>query len=456
MMCVMVLALGTDSHAQLFQVVSGALERDGSGLTARSGGAVVRLSKGITLNVTAGTKLGRVHKQEPFWLSNEGRTLTHVIVLESGRIEVVCADPTRAVMVRAPLELGSVVQSGRMSVAARADQVSVVNHEGSVLWAAGSWKFVGLPAGKIRTLSSFSNTETSILAGTRVRMQNNLYGGFGRGAELSGVDWLPVAEAAGYRVRIEQLEPERRLVAALETVAPVLSPPPQLPAGRYAMSVQPIDRFGIEGPASPAEAFGVVGVQTSNGGYVDPRGNIVAGYDRRLQLTFASGLIMKGGLFDWQPVPDEIVMPSSEPMNLHVRQAGDTRMLSARVMAHQVRALVSVGPKLVRWPGDNVRIEVSIAGPEGQRAPAWIEPQFRVLLGIDELQVAWTKLDGKFVAEVPAQAGEGPWVVRVEVQDQYGHPLGRDFVEIAPLNAPPKNVPPPLAPVPPPAAQASR
>ena len=250
MMCVMVLALSTDSQAQLFQVVAGTLERDGSGLTARSKGAVVRLSKGVTLNVAPGTQLGRVHKQERFWLSNEGRTLTHVIVLERGRIEVVCTDPTRAVMVRAPLELGAVVRSGRMSIAAREDQVSIVNHEGSVLSAARSWKFVGLPAGKIRTLSSFSDTETAILPGTRVRMENNLYGGFGRGAELSGVDWLPVAEAAGYRVNIEQLEPERRLVASLQTVAPVLSPPPQLPAGRYALSVQPIDRFGIEGQVS--------------------------------------------------------------------------------------------------------------------------------------------------------------------------------------------------------------
>ena len=172
----------------------------------------------------------------------------------------------------------------------------------------------------------------------------------------------------------------------------------------------------------------------------------MAGYDRRLQLTFANGLIMKGGKLDWQPVPDEIVMPSGEPMNLHVRQAGDTRLLSARVMAHQVMALVSVGPKLVRWPGDNVRIEVSITGPEGRRAPTWIEPRFRVLLGIDELDVEWTRRDGKFVAEVPPQAGDGPWVVRVEVQDQYGHALGRDFVEIAPA---------PLAPAAQ-AAQASR
>jgi hypothetical protein len=43
--------------------------------------------------------------------------------------------------------------------------------------------------------------------------------------------------------------------------------------------------------------------------------------------------------------------------------------------------------------------------------------------------------------------GDGPWVVRVEVEDQYGHPLGRDFVEVAPRtdfdNAPPVETAPP-------------
>jgi hypothetical protein len=138
-------------------------------------------------------------------------------------------------------------------------------------------------------------------------------------------------------------------------------------------------------------------------------------------------------------------------MSLHVRQAGDTRMLSARVMAHQVKAVVSVGPKYVRWPGDSVQIQVALTGADGATAPAWIEPRFRVLLGIDELEVSWTKHHDKFTAEVPAQTGEGPWVVRVEVHDKYGHPLGRDFVEIAPQPALPALPAPPAPP-----AQASR
>jgi hypothetical protein len=166
-----------------------------------------------------------------------------------------------------------------------------------------------------------------------------------------------------------------------------------------------------------------------------------------VQLTYANGVVMKDGLQSWRPVPEEIVLPSDEPMSLHVREAGDTRMVSTRVLARRVKTTVVVGPKLVRWPGDSVHVEVIIEGEEGGPQPDWVEPRFRVLLGIDHLDVSWSRRDGRFVAEIPPQVGDGPWVVRVEVEDQYGHPLGRDFVEVAPRtdfdNAPPVETAPP-------------
>jgi len=257
----------------------------------------------------------------------------------------------------------------------------------------------------------------------------------------------------GYRVSVEQLEPERRFVSSLETLAPTLSPPPRLEPGRYDLSVQAIDRFGINGRFSKSETFSVMGVRSSDGGYVDAQGNIIAGYDRRVHLTYADGLLMKGAQRDWHPVPEEIVLPSGEPMNLHVRQVGDTRMVSARILPQKLETSVSVGPKFVRWPGDSVRVEVKIEGPTAGSTPAWITPRFRVLLGIDEFPVTWTQHGDTYVTEVPPQSGGGPWIVRVEVEDQYGHLLGRDFVEIAPRPAP---LPEPLRSLAPAPAQASR
>jgi hypothetical protein len=341
-----------------------------------------------------------------------------------------------------------------MHVVAQPDQVSVVNLDGTVSWAMKSWKFTPLAPGRVHTLAKQSQEESAILPPPRLRLENNLFGGFGRGAALSGVSWEAVPGAASYRVSIEQLEPERRLVSGLETTALTLHSSPRLEAGRYLLSVQAIDRLGIDGQFSSGEPFSVVGVRSSDGGYVDAQGNIVAGYDRHVHLTYADGLLLKGGQLDWHPMPEEIVLPSGEPMNLHVRQVGDTRVVSARVLPPQVKTSVSVGPKFVRWPGDSVRVEVKIEGPSTGSPPAWMVPRFRVLLGIDELEVHWSQHGDTYVTEVPPQKGDGPWIVRVEVEDQYGHLLGRDFVEIAPRPAPLPAPPAPPAAAPP--AQASR
>ncbi|MEY2933103.1 MAG: hypothetical protein RL033_3852 [Pseudomonadota bacterium] len=452
-MCVWVLALSTVGRAEVyFQVVAGGIETAPDGVVARESGATIRLAKGANLRLSPGAKLYRVHKQTRFWLSNGGRTLTHLVALASGRMDVESADPDLAVMVTAPLAVTSVVRGGRMQLVAQADQVSVVNQQGSVSWAMKTWKFVPLAAGKVRTLAKDSQGESDILPPPTVRLENNLFGGFARGAKLAGVSWEPLPGAVRYRVSVEQLEPERRLVNTVETAGTQLAPTLSLDAGRYAVSVQAVDRFAISGQFSSAQPFSVMGVRASEGGYVDVKGNIVAGYDRRVQLTYADGLLMKGPS-EWQPLPAEIVLPSGEPMNLHLRQAGDTRLISTRVVPQQVKTSVTVGPKFARWPGESVRVEVAIEGLSPGNMPAWIEPRFRVLLGIDPLEVTWRREGNLYVAEVPPQSGEGPWIVRAEVEDQYGHLLGRDFVEIAPRPAPPARpatVAPPAAAAPPP------
>lgn len=442
-MCVWVLALCTLARAEVyFQVVAGGLDYRADGVVARQSGATVRLAKGASLRLSPGAKLYRVHKQTRSWLSNAGRTPTHLVALASGSMDVESADPDLAVMVTAPLAVTSFVRGGRMHLAAQPEQVSVVNLAGTVSWAMKSWKFAQLAPGKVRSLAKHWQAESDILPAPVVRLEHNLFSGFGPGAPLEGVSWEPVPGAVRYRVSIEQLEPERRLVNTVESAGTTLAPAPRLEPGRYSLSVQAVDRFAINGRFSQGLRFSVMGVRNSDGGYVDARGNIVAGYDRRVQLTFADGLLMKGPR-EWLPMPSEIVLPSGEPMNLHVRQAGDTRLVSARVLPQQIETTVTVGPKFARWPGDTLRVEVDISGPSPGNMPAWIVPRFRVLLGIDELEVSWSRDGNRFVAEVPPQSGEGPWIVRVEVEDQYGHPLGRDFVEIAPRRPP---APAPAAP----------
>lgn len=68
---------------------------------------------------------------------------------------------------------------------------------------------------------------------------------------------------------------------------------------------------------------------------------------------------------------------------------------------------------------------------EGQPIPDWLDVIPTVTLGIDPISVDW-KREGRVLRATipPNEEKKGPWVLRVEVADQYGVPLGRDFVEI--------------------------
>ena len=63
-----------------------------------------------------------------------------------------------------------------------------------------------------------------------------------------------------------------------------------------------------------------------------------------------------------------------------------------------------------------------------------------VKLGIEPIEVAFTRDGNRLIGTVPPADKPGPWVLRVEVKDQYGSLLGRDFLEIAkaPLTPPRK------------------
>ena len=58
-------------------------------------------------------------------------------------------------------------------------------------------------------------------------------------------------------------------------------------------------------------------------------------------------------------------------------------------------------------------------------------------LGIEPIEVSFTRDGNRLVGTVPPTAVPGPWVLRVEVKDQFGALLGRDFLEIAKAPAAP-------------------
>jgi len=58
-----------------------------------------------------------------------------------------------------------------------------------------------------------------------------------------------------------------------------------------------------------------------------------------------------------------------------------------------------------------------------------VKPQ--VLVDVQPVDVKWLRTGNALHASIPAPASRGPWVVRVEIADEFGDPAGRDFMEVA-------------------------
>ena len=56
----------------------------------------------------------------------------------------------------------------------------------------------------------------------------------------------------------------------------------------------------------------------------------------------------------------------------------------------------------------------------------------KVFVNVTPVQVDWKREGNLMTGTVPSGSGAGPWVVRVEVADDTGSVVGRDFLEIAP------------------------
>ena len=113
------------------------------------------------------------------------------------------------------------------------------------------------------------------------------------------------------------------------------------------------------------------------------------------------------------------------------RVPGSLFPTSARLRTRDVYARVAIGPSRAVWPKDPIAIEVELKTKGGQGIPDFLELKPEVTLGIEPLEVAFTREGNRLVGMVPPSDRPGPWVLRVEVKDQFGALLGRDFLEIA-------------------------
>ncbi len=436
-MTLLVGVLLTVSASAAYRITQGSAQRDRGTVVAGAQGATLSFQSGLVVTLEPGARL-RQHKDIDLWLEKDGKSPAEFFTLLSGRVDV--ERPRRsgqrliAVLVRTNFKLMGATAEGKLKVLAEPEHGVVATYEGTaVISTGGKWRRV--PAGKAAFVRRHAPDpafhtlpQVPELVKTR-RLWMALQGDI----DVGGFHWSPQPSAARYRVVVRNVKQNSTVLDQTHTDTQLPEGSLRLSPGVYELQVQAMDNFSLTSAPSSPLRFTVVGLSEARGARVDDQGVIHLGINQRAQFAHVDGLLMTfGGAKRWVAATNSVSLYRDERTTVHFRYPQDMDIVSVRLEPRGVVADVHVGSKFAKWPGDDVDVVVRLRDESGGGAVAKLEPKIHVLLGLQPLDVTWTRQGDTLRANIPQQKGPGPWIVRVSVIDQYGVELGRDFLEVAP------------------------
>lgn len=411
-------------------VVAGSATNTGGMLTAGADGAEYLLPSLARLSLAPGAVVRVFPKPQPLQLAPGAKTTTYSFSLIHGRVDItVPAKPKSAVLCSLG-KVSAVVGNGQATVLLHGDEATVASVEGDVrTLAQDHWQTLA-PS----SLSHFNGDRGSppepAVAAPTLSPGQRLWFSPGDPVAVSGFTFGAVAAADHYELRLRAADgsTQQRLVRGRprldEPFAPVLP-------GQYELSARSIDAEGIAGRWSKAEPVRVVGVTLPPGGYATG-GDIFIGKGQEVRFSNTDGLEMTyEGAGRYVPASEAVSLYRGETTMVSFRVPGSVFPTSARLRPRGLYAHVVLGPSRAVWPTDPVQIAVELRSKDGEGVPQWLELKPEVKLGIEPIEVTFTRDGNRLIGTVPPTSLPGPWVLRVEVKDQFGALLGRDFLEIA-------------------------
>jgi len=256
----------------------------------------------------------------------------------------------------------------------------------------------------------------------------------GAGKSQLAVRWSPVVEANTYRVRIAADQDMTNILVDESVSKPrsefVTKP---LSAGRYWLTVQSIGADGVPGHTVGPRPLRVVRLLLDQGVLFDRKDSvIVLPEGTQVRISDVSGLAQKNSTGS-SPVPSSVRLfrgQNSRSLKLFVENY-PTDTASVALERRQLRADVSLTPINAKWPKDSVNLRVRLHDPSKRLSASDVYPRIQARLNQTRLTLPLRRNGDTWSAQIPARSGKGPWVLRVEVTDLDGRPLGHGFLEIS-------------------------
>lgn len=418
-------------------VVAGSGSSAGGVFTAGPSGAEYQLPSLARLSLAPGTSVRLFPVPQQLQLTPGAKTNTYSFALLRGRVDVnVPARPKSAVLCSVG-KLSAVIGAGQAIVLATSEDATVASVAGDVRTLL-SERWQTLPPGTVaRFGDGRRGSPEPMIAPPRLSPGQRLWFSPGGAIAISGFAFEKVPAAKRYELRLRAKDGSGEQLLGVVGDTRLSEPFKPVAPGEYLIAARSVDSEGIAGTWSGSEMVRVVGVTLPPGGYA-AGGDIFIGKGQQVFFSNTEGLEMTyEGAGRYVPASQAVSLYRGEITVVSFRVPGSLFPTSARLRPRSLYAQVVIGPSRAVWPNDPVQIVVELKTKSGQAVPDWVELKPEVRLGIEPIEVSFTRQGSRLLGIVPPTDKPGPWVLRVEVKDQFGALLGRDFLEIAKAPAAP-------------------
>jgi hypothetical protein len=388
------------------------------------GGAVLTFSR------DAKYELGKPIRLQLSTTGSE-KTTTQVVRLTAGRVRVQIPEakqPKTAVLVQAPRKVSAVAKGGQSLVITTPERVTVAAVRGEMLAALGNdWK--PLPAGVVRSFGAGATTEQAVPPVPQLRADQTMLLAL-KGSVSTRISAAPSANVEYRKLWLYRVDGATRTKVNEQEWRTELQQLPPLSPGRYEAQALAVDRFGVESAISAPVTLRVIGAELPEGARL-ANDAILLGRLGRVKLVGAEGLEASYGRASvFIPVPKDVGLARGASTFLRLREPGMKEELGIKLEPRTLRAEVAIGPKTARWPGEALQVSVKLFDHQGRPVTDALKTKPRVFVNVDRVEPNWTHSGNTYSAKVTQTQSDGPWVVRVEVSDDFGDEVGRDFIEL--------------------------
>jgi len=399
------------------------------------GGTTKQLPGGARLHLSPGTQI-EVGRSLKLQLAPPGspQTVTQVVKLISGRVDIdipASAVPKTAVLLQAPSKVSAVAKGGHSIAIADANRVTIAAVDGDMLAAAGNdWK--PLPSGLVRGFIGLnpSYQEQKVPGIPTLSIAQPLLLALGADPATAHAEAAGVKEADHYRFSVWRVtEKGTEFVHHVDALGPATIS--GLQPGQYQVTARAVNATGIFGRESAARSLRLIGMELPVGSRYEA-GAILLGQRARAKLIGAAGLEASyNASLHFVAAPDSVGLTHGESTLLRLREPGTLAEIRVGLEPRSLRAEVQISPTHPHWPQDRLEVSVQLFDTRGRPVPESTPVQPKVLVNVQPLEVTWLRSGNTMHTFVPASSIPGPWVVRVEIADEFGEPAGRDFMEVA-------------------------